>query len=103
MPSGPMTACKKKGKRWKERQISSAWAPKSLQMVTAAMKSEDDCFTAGKVMTDLDSVLKCRDITLLTKVHTVKVMVFSVVMNGWESWTVKEAEHQRIAAFKLRC
>ena len=56
-----------------------------------------------KVMTNLDSVLKCRDITLLTKVRIVKVMVFSMVMNGWESWIVKKAEHQRIDAFKLWC
>ena len=56
-----------------------------------------------KAMTNLDRMLQSRDIAPPTKVHTVKAMVFSVVMNGWESWTVKEAEHQRIAAFKLRC
>ena len=54
-----------------------------------------------KVMTNLDSILKSRDITLLTKVHLVKAMVFSVVMYGCESWTVKKAEHQRIDAFEL--
>ena len=48
-------------------------------------------------------MVKHRDITLLTKVHIVKAMVFSVVMNGWESWTVKKAEHQRIDDFKLWC
>ena len=52
-------------------------------------------------MTNLDSILKSRDITLLTKVHLVKAMVFPVVMYGCESWTVKEAEHQRIDAFEL--
>ena len=56
-----------------------------------------------KVMTNLDSILKSRDITLLTKVHLVKVMVFPVVMYGYESWTVKKAEHQRIDAFELWC
>ena len=56
-----------------------------------------------KVMTNLDSVLKSRDITLPTKVHTVKAMVFPVVMYSCESWTVKKAEHQRIDAFKLSC
>ena len=56
-----------------------------------------------KVMTNLDSILKSRDITLPTKVHLVKVMVFPVVMNGCESWTVKKAEHQRIDAFELWC
>ena len=56
-----------------------------------------------KVMTDLDSTLKSRDITLPTKVHLVKAMVFPVVMYGCESWTVKKAERQRIDAFELWC
>ena len=54
-------------------------------------------------MTNLDSVLKRRDITLLTKVHLVKAMVFPVVMYGCESWTIKKAERQRIDAFELWC
>ena len=54
-------------------------------------------------MTNLDSVLKSRDITLPTKVRIVKAMVFPVVMNGCESWTIKNAEHQRIDTFKLWC
>ena len=54
-------------------------------------------------MTNLDSIFKSRDITLPTKVHLVKAMVFPVVMNGCESWTVKKAEHQRIDAFELWC
>ena len=54
-----------------------------------------------KVMTNLDSLLKSRDITFPTKVHVVKVMVFPVVMYGCESWTVKKAEHRRIDAFEL--
>ena len=56
-----------------------------------------------KVMTDLDSILKIRDITLPTKVHLVKAMVFLVVMYGCESWTIKKAEHGRIDAFELWC
>ena len=56
-----------------------------------------------KVMTNLDGILKSRDITLSTKAHLVKAMVFPVVMYGCESWTIKKAEHQRIAAFKLWC
>ena len=56
-----------------------------------------------KVMTNLDSILKSRDITLSTKVHLVKVMVFPVVMYGCESWTIKRAEHRRIDAFELWC
>ena len=56
-----------------------------------------------KVMTNLDSIFKSRDITLLTKVHLVKAMIFPVVMYGCESWTVKKAECQRIDAFELQC
>ena len=54
-------------------------------------------------MTNLDSILKSRDITLSTKVHVVKAMVFPVVMYGYESWTIKKAEHQNIDAFELWC
>ena len=54
-----------------------------------------------KLITNLDSILKSRDITLLTKVHLVKAIVFSVVMYGYESWTVKKAEHRRIDGFEL--
>ena len=56
-----------------------------------------------KVMTNIDSMLKSKDITLPTKAHLVKAMIFPVVMYGCESWTVKKAEHQRIDAFELRC
>ena len=56
-----------------------------------------------KAMTNLDSILKSRDITLPTKVRLVKAMVFPVVMYGCESWTIKKAEHQRIDAFELWC
>ena len=56
-----------------------------------------------KIMTNLDSILKSRDITLPTKFHLVKAMVFPVVMYGCESWTIKKAEHQRIDAFEVWC
>ena len=56
-----------------------------------------------KAMRNLDSILKSRDVTLLTKFHMFKAMVFPVVMYGCESWTIKKAEHQRIDAFKLWC
>ena len=56
-----------------------------------------------KALTNLDSILKSRDITLSTKVHLVKAMVFPVVMYGCESWTIKKAEHQKIDAFELWC
>ena len=68
------------------------WAPSSLQMVIAAMKLKDAC-SLGKALINLDSILKSRDITLSTKVHLVKAMVFPVVMYGCESWTIKKAEH----------
>ena len=62
------------------------------------------CLLFGrKVMTNLDSILKSRDITLLTKICLVKAMVFPVVMYGCESWTIKKAEHQRTDAFELSC
>ena len=62
------------------------------------------CLLLGRnVMTNLDSIFKSRDITLPTKVHLVKAMVFSVVMYGCESWTVKKAKHRRIDAFELWC
>ena len=62
------------------------------------------CLLLGrKTMTNLVRLLKTRDITLLTKVHVVKAMVFSVVMYGCESWAIKKAEHQRIDAFELWC
>ena len=62
------------------------------------------CLLLGrKVMTKLDSILKIRDITLPTKVHQVKAMIFPVVMYGCESWTIKKAEYQRTDAFELWC
>jgi len=56
-----------------------------------------------KAMTNLDKILKSKDITLLTKVHIVKAVVFPVVMHSYVTWTIKKAEHQRIDAFKLWC
>ena len=90
------------GKQWKQCQTLFFWSPKSLQMMTAAMKLKDAYF-GREVMTNLDSILKSRDITLPTEVHLVKAMVFPVVMYGCESWTIKKAEHRRIDAFELWC
>ena len=91
------------GKQWKQWQTLFFWAPKSLQMVTAAMKIKRCLLLGRKARTNLDSILKSRDITLPTKVHLVKAMVFSVVMYGCESWTIKKAEQQRNNAFELLC
>ena len=80
------------GKQWKQCQTLFFGAPKSLQMVIAAMKLKDTLLLERKVMTSIDSIFKSRDITLPTKVCLVKSMVFPVVMYGCESWTVKKAE-----------
>ena len=71
-------------------------------MVTAAMKLKDAC-SLEEVVTNLDSLLKSRDITLLTNVRLFKAMIFPVVVYGCESWTIKKAEHRRIDAFELWC
>ena len=79
------------GKQWKH-WLNLFWgAPKSLQMVTAAMKLRH-LLLGRKAMTNLDSILKSRDITLPTKIHLVKAMIFPVFMYGCESWTIKKAE-----------
>ena len=90
------------GKQWKQCQILLFWASKPLQMVIAAKKLRR-LLLGRKVMSNLDSILKSRDITLPIKVHLVKAMVFPVVMYGCDSWTIKKAEHQRIDAFEHWC
>ena len=74
-----------------------------MQIVTAAMKLKDAYSLEGKVLTKLDSMLKSKGVTLPTKVHFFKAMVFPVVMFGCESWTVKKAERRRIDDFELWC
>ena len=91
------------GKQWKQWETLFPWAPKSLQMVIAAMKLKKNLLLGRKAMTNLDSIFKSRDITLSTKVRLVKAKVFLVVMYGCESWTIKKAEHWRIDAFELWC
>ena len=88
--SDPITSWEIDGETVETMSDFIFWAPKSLQMVTAAMKRR--LLLGRKVMTNLDSIFKSRDITLPTKVHLVKAMVFPVVMYGCESWTVKKAE-----------
>ena len=92
MASGPITSWQIDGETV-ETGTDLFWgAPKSLQMVTTAMKLR--CLLLErKVMTNLDSILKSRDITLPTKFHLFKAMVFPLVMYGCESWTIKKAEH----------
>ena len=98
MASGPITSWQIDGETVADLFF---WAPKSLQVVTAAMKRH--LLLGRKVMTNVDSILKSRDITLLTKVCLIKAMVFPVVMYRCESWTVKKAECQRIDTFELWC
>ena len=101
MASGPITS-------W---QIDGETVEKVTDFILGGSKitADGDCsheinlLLGRKVMTNLDSIFKSRDITLPTKVHLVKAMVFPVVMYGCENWTLKKAEHQRIDAFELRC
>ena len=103
MASGPITS-------W---QIDGETVETVAHFIILGSKitADDDCsheikrrlLLGREVMTNLDSILKSRDITLSTKVHLVKAMVFLVVMYGCESWTIKKAEHQRIDAFELWC
>ena len=91
------------GKNWKQWDNLFLVAPKSLQMVTSARKLKDACSLEKKFMTNLDSILKSRDLTLPIKFHLVKAMVFPEVMYGCERWIIKKAEHQIIDAFELWC
>ena len=91
------------GKQWKWWETFFFGASKSLQMVTAAMKLKECLLPGTKAMTNPNSILKSRDITLPTKFHLVKAMAFPVVMYGCESWNIKKAEHWRIDAFELWC
>ena len=86
--------------KWKQWQILISWAPNSLWMMTAAMKFKD-MLLGRKAITNLDSILKSRDITLPTKAHIVKAMVFPVVMYRCESCSIKKVECWRIDAFEL--
>ena len=88
------------GKKWKQWQISFSWAPKPLWMVTVGTHLKDVCFLEEK-LTNLDSLLNCREITFLTKVCIVQAMVFPVVMHRFENWTIKKVECQRTDAFQL--
>ena len=91
------------GKQWKQWQTLFSWAPKITVDGDCSHEIKRRLLLGRKVMTNLDSIFKSRDITLPTEVHLVKAMVFPVVMYGCESWTVKKAERRRIDAFELWC
>ena len=101
MASGPIISWQIDGETMKTVSDFILGAPKSLQMVTAAMKLKDTYSLEEKVMTNLNTILKSRDITLPTKVHPVKAMIFPVVTYRCDSWTIKKAESQSTEAFKL--
>ena len=99
--SGPITSRQIDGQTVETVPYFILLGSKSLQMVTAAMKIKRHLLLRLKAMTNLDSILKSREITLPTKVCLIKAMVFPVVMYGFESWTIKKAEHRGIDAFEL--
>ena len=91
------------GKQWKQCQAFILGASKITTHGDCSHEIKRGLLLGRKVMTNLDSILKSRDITLPTNVHLVKAMVFPVVMYGCESWTVKKAECQRIDTFEWCC
>ena len=105
MASGPITSWQIDGEIIETVTDFIFLGSKSLQMVIAAMKLNlTSCLLLRrKAMTNLDSILKSRDVTLLTKVHLVKAMVFPVVMCGCEIWTINKAQHWRTDAVELWC
>ena len=91
------------GKQWKQCQTLFLGGSKITTDGDCSHEIKRRLLLGRKVMSNLDSIFKSRDITLPTKVRLVKAMVFPVVMYGWESWTVKKAERRRIDAFELWC
>ena len=91
------------GKQWKQWQTLFSWAPKITADGDCSHEIKRHLLLWRRAMIKLDSVLKSRDITLSTKVHIVKAMVFPVVMYRCESWTIKKTERWRIDTFELRC
>ena len=91
------------GKQWKQSQTLFWGGSKITADGDCSHKFKRHLFLGRKAMTNLDSILESRDITLPTKGHLVKAMVFLVAMYGCESWNIMKAEHQRIDAFELRC
>ena len=103
MASGPITSWQIDGETVETVADSIFGGSKIIVDGDCSHEIERHLLLGRKVMTNLDSIVKSRDITLPAKFHLVKAMVFPVVMYGCESWTVKKAEHQRIDAFELWC
>ena len=89
------------GKQWKQGQTLFLGGSKITEDCDCSHEIKRHLLPGRKAMTNLDSILESRDITLPTKVHLFKAMVFPVVMYGYENWTIKKAEHWRIDAFEL--
>ena len=103
MASGPITSWEIAGEPVETVSDFIFWGSKITADGDCSHEIKRHLLLGRKVMTNLHSILKSRDITLSTKVHIVKAMVFPVVMYGCESWTIKKAEHRRIDAFELWC
>ena len=103
MASGPITSWQIDGKTMETVENFISLGSKITADGDCSHEIKGRLLLERKAMTNLDSTLKSRDITLSTKVHIVKAMVFPVVMYGCESWTIKKAERQRIDAFELWC
>ena len=103
MASGPITSWQIDGETMETVRDFILLGPKITADGDRSQEIKRCLLLERKVMTNLDSILKSRDVTLLTKVHIVKNMVFPVVMYGCESWTIKKAEYRRIDAFELWC
>ena len=101
--SSPITSCQIDGEIMETVSDFSFWDSKITADGDCSPEIKRRLLLGRKVMTNLDSILKSRDITVTTKVRLVKAMVFPVVMYGCKSWTVKKAEHRRINAFELWC
>ena len=101
MASGPMTSWQINGETMETVRDFIFLGPQITADGNCSHEIKRQLLLGRKVMTNLDSILKSRDITLLTKAHLVKAMVFPVVMYGCESWSIKKAEHQRVDAFEL--
>ena len=103
MASSPITSRQIDGERLETMRDFILWGSKITADGDCSHEIKRCLLLGRKAMTNLDSMLKSRDITLPTKVHLVKAMVFPIVMYGCESWTIKKAEHRRTDAFELWC
>ena len=103
MASGPITSWQIDGETVETVSDFIFWGSQITADGDCSHEIKRHLLRRRKIMTNLDSILKSRDIALSTKVHLVKAMVFPVVMYGCESWTIKKAEHRRIDAFELWC